>query len=81
MKRSKWKGVFIQKKSLQVANNKDLVLPRNFEVTPSLVGKTCNVYSGRKMVKLTLVKDMLTHKLGEFVPTREKFVFKKKKKK
>lgn len=78
MKRSKWKGPFIQKKDIQ--NKKMLVLPRNFEVTFNLVGKTCNVYSGKNLVKLTLVDEMIGHKLGEFVSTRERFVFKKKKK-
>jgi ribosomal protein S19 len=42
---------------------------------------TCNVHSGKKLVPLTLTDDMIGHKIGEFVPTRAKFEFKKKKKK
>jgi ribosomal protein S19 len=79
MKRSKWKGPFVQKRDIQ--NKKLLVLPRNFEVTLNIVGKTCSIYSGKKWVKLTLVEEMIGHKLGEFVSTRERFVFKKTKKK
>lgn len=79
MKRAKWKGTFIISKNNK--SNVNVVLPRNFEVTAHVVGSTCLVHSGKKYVKLTLVEDMLNHKLGEFVPTREKFVFKKKKKK
>jgi len=78
MKRSKWKGPFVNK-------NGDLkkvtLFPRNSEVTAQIVGLSCNVHSGKKVVKLTLVDDMIGHKLGEFCPTREKFEFKKKKKK
>ena len=78
MKRSKWKGPFTSKKD----NKKKLqVFPRNYEITSQIVGVTCNVYSGKKFIKLNLVDDMIGHKLGEFCPTREKFEFKKKKKK
>jgi ribosomal protein S19 len=79
MKRAKWKGPFVQKRKIE--NKKLLILPRNLEVTLNIVGKICNVYSGKTLVKLTLVEDMIGHKLGEFVSTRERFVFKKKKKK
>jgi small subunit ribosomal protein S19 len=79
MKRAKWKGPFINK----IKNNKNTfkVLPRNYEITAQVVGLTCNVYSGKKLVKLSLTDEMIGHKAGEFSPTREKFVYKKKKKK
>ena len=77
MKRAKWKGPLIKAKSV---NNKLTVLPRNYEITSQVVGLTCNIYSGRKFVKLSLSNEMIGHKVGEFVPTREKFEFKKKKK-
>ena len=78
MKRSKWKGPFIKNN-----NNIDKLplFPRNFEVTSSIVGLTGNVHSGKKLVKIILTDEMIGHKVGEFSPTREKFVFKKKKKK
>ena len=78
MKRSKWKGPFVKKKNIK--NKKLLLLSRNFEITSNMVGITCNVHSGNKLVKLNLVEEMIGHKLGEFVPTRAKFVFKKKNK-
>ena len=46
-----------------------------------MVGITGNVHSGRTLVKLTIIDEMIGHKIGEFVPTRERFIFKKKKKK
>jgi small subunit ribosomal protein S19 len=79
MKRSSWKGPFINNKNK--SSNKLPLLPRNFEITSNVVGLTGNVYSGKKLVKISLTDEMIGHKVGEFAPTREKFVFKKKKKK
>ena len=78
MKRSKWKGPFTKK----IDSSKELtLLPRNYEITSHVVGLMCNVHSGKKLVTLTLLDEMIGHKVGEFVPTRAKFEFKKKKKK
>ena len=79
MKRAKWKGPFVSK--INRTDKKLPLFPRNYEVTSQSVGLTCNVYSGKKLVKLNLVDSMIGHKLGEFCPTRERFEFKKKKKK
>jgi ribosomal protein S19 len=78
MKRSKWKGPFVQKLDL---SKKLPLLPRNYEVTSMIAGLTCKVHSGKMFVKLNITNEMIGHKVGEFVPTRERFVFKKKKKK
>jgi ribosomal protein S19 len=75
MKRSKWKGPFLKKLHL---SEKLTVLPRNYEVTSKIVGSTFNVHSGRTLVKLNITDEMIGHKIGEFIPTRERFVFKKK---
>ena len=79
MKRSKWKGPFI--KNNEISKDKLPLFSRNLEVTSSVVGLTGNVYSGKKLVKVSLTDEMIGHKVGEFVPTRERFVFKKKQKK
>lgn len=78
MKRSKWKGPFTKKIDV---NTKLPLLPRNYEVTSHVIGLTCNVHTGKKFVILTLTDEMIGHKIGEFIPTRVKFEFKKKKKK
>ena len=78
MKRSKWKGPLIKSKDLE---KKLLILPRNYTVISRVVGLVCNVHSGKKFVKLSLTQEMIGYKVGEFVPTRERFEFKKKKKK
>lgn len=83
MKRSKKKGPFIllQQKNKTSNENTIFILKRNFEITFKIVGMTCHVYDGKKFTKLSISETMVGHKLGEFVPTRAKFVFKKKKNK
>ena len=78
MKRSKWKGPLIKSKDLK---KKLPILPRDYTIISQVVGVACNVHSGKKFVKLNLTEEMIGHKIGEFVPTRERFEFKKKKKK
>ena len=77
MKRSKWKGPLLKKLNF---TERLVVLPRNYEITSKLVGLTCNVHSGRTFIKLSITDEMIGHKTGEFVFTRERFVLKKKKK-
>lgn len=78
MKRSKWKGPFLKKLN---STGNFVVLPRNCEITSTLVGLTYDIHSGKTFVRLKIVDEMIGHKVGEFIPTRERFVFKKKKKK
>lgn len=75
MKRSKWKGPFLPK-----SDNLKL-LQRSCEITSNLVGSSIETHSGNKYIKLSISEEMVGFKAGEFAPTREKFVFKKKKKK
>lgn len=84
MNRSKWKGPYIAPKKLETNTIKkqlELIMPRNIEITPQLVGLTAKVYNGKEYQELVVTKDMINHKFGEFVFTRGKFSFKKKKKK
>ena len=79
-KRSKWKGPFV--KTLEPVIGKQLVtVPRNYEITSRMVGLACNVHSGRSLIKLNIIDEMIGHKVGEFVPTRAVYVYKKKKQK
>ena len=87
MSRSKWKGPFIEKsffkEGLKLKENQNYKLKtwsRKSTILPFLVGTQLNVYNGKHFVNIKIVKEMLKHKLGEFVPTRAKFSFKKKKK-
>ena len=82
MKRSKKKGPFTVLKSQYKIDKKNpiITLKRNIVITSKIIGINCQVYNGKQLCKLNVSENMLGHKLGEFVPTRSKFIFKKKKK-
>ena len=81
-KRSKWKKPYIK-----VDKNKDLnstsllTISRSSKIIPKFIGLTFKVYNGKKFADITVNKEMIGYKFGEFVSTRAKFVFKKKNKK
>ena len=81
MSRAKWKGPYINIKTGLKNIDKNSILPRSFEITSKMIGSNFNVHTGKKLIQINLTTEMIGHKIGEFVPTREKFVFKKKKKK
>lgn len=78
MKRSKWKGVYTQPIEKTLFSFK---MSRKVSIIPKLIGKTIKIHNGNKLKEITITKDMLNHKLGEFFKTRANFEFKKKKKK
>jgi|YelNatPaOPRAMG01_1025707.scaffolds.fasta_scaffold07408_8 ribosomal protein S19 len=79
MSRSKWKGPSIN--SNTNLKNEKSIKPRHFEITSNVIGYDFNIHTGNSFVKIKIIEDMIGHKAGEFVPTRKKFIFKKKKKK
>jgi small subunit ribosomal protein S19 len=87
MSRSIWKGPFVDIKlfkDIKKTNKKQNVVKtvsRCSEIIPGLIGTNFDVYNGKSFSKITIIKEMVGFKLGEFSPTRKKFSFKKKKKK
>jgi ribosomal protein S19 len=85
MSRSKWKGPFIQTIRIEKSNIKQKIdkykASRNSEIVPKFLGFTFNVHNGKNYSELIVTNDMIGHKFGEFVFTRSKFYFKKKKSK
>lgn len=86
MSRSNWKGPFINKtflqKSLKLKNkNKSQIktYSRNSTILPFLIGSIVSIHNGKQFIKIKIIEEMLNHKLGEFVATRTKFSYKKKK--
>ena len=53
---------------------------RNSIIFPTFVGKTVQVHNGKDYTKIIIIKEMIGHKLGEFVRTRKAFKYKNKKK-
>ncbi len=78
MARSVWKGPFVHPsilKKVQKANETNDRKPvqtwsRASTIIPPMVGLTFNVHNGQKFIPVSIVEDMIGHKLGEFAPTR-----------
>ena len=83
-KRSKWKGPNIypgvsDKNSLESKKYKISQIKRNSEITPYYVGLDFKIHTGKEFLVITITKEMIGHKFGEFSPTRSNFAFKKNK--
>lgn len=80
MSRSKWKNPFTKHLSSKNKKRRILSIERNYEITPNMLGKTFKAHNGKTLVKLNISDEMIGYKVGEFIPTRVKFMFKKKRK-
>ena len=45
-----------------------------------MIGKTIQLHNGKFFINIKITEDMIGHKLGEFVPTRLRHIYKKKNK-
>jgi small subunit ribosomal protein S19 len=83
MSRSKWKGPFLnsQNRAISIKKNNLEKISRNSFIVPNQIGKTLETHNGKSYSEITISKEMLGHEFGEFVFTRKKFIFKKKKSK
>ncbi len=43
---------------------------RRSTITPEMVGHTVAVHNGKKFIPIYISENMVSHKLGEFAPTR-----------
>jgi small subunit ribosomal protein S19 len=68
--RSVWKGPFAD--PLQAMPHNVWRGTRRSMILPDWVGKSINVHNGRKWLPVSVVEDMIGHRLGEFAPTRQK---------
>lgn len=69
MPRSVWKGPFAD--ALKISAHMIRGTRRSM-VLPEWVGKTIQVHNGRIWKPVSVVEDMIGHRLGEFAPTRSK---------
>lgn len=74
------KNLFIINKQLVAEVSNIKTNKRNSTILPIFVGKTIQIHNGKSFTKVTVLKEMVGHKLGEFVRTRKNFKYKKNKK-
>jgi len=56
------------------------MLRRDTIIDPSMVNKEFKVHTGNSFKLIKITTDHVSHRLGEFAPTKVKAVFKKSKK-
>jgi small subunit ribosomal protein S19 len=76
MRRSKWKGNFIDKSILKLSNinqkKKQLKIWSRRSVIPAfLVGANVLIYSGKEFKKIKITREKVGFKFGEFCTTRK----------
>lgn len=80
MKRLKWKGVYVKPKNYDNSSNFLIQMSRSSVVVTKFIGQTFKIHTGKNFKEITVTKEMLYHKFGEFIRTRAEFTFKNKKK-
>jgi len=90
MSRSSWKFPYVESSLLKKISSTRIKKGNSFSVkTWSRSSTICSdfvnlrfrVHNGKEFVPIVISADMIGHKLGEFIPTRARYEFKKKKKK
>lgn len=76
MSRSLKKGPYIDprllEKVLKLRKDEKIIIKtwaRHSTISPEMVGFTFGVHNGKDFISVSVVEDMVGHKLGEFVPT------------
>lgn len=84
LKRSTWKGPFIDESLFNEVriNNKKIfkTTSRNSVILPFLIGRTAQIHNGKFFIPIFIREEMIGYKFGEFIPTRLRHIYKKKKK-
>ena len=92
MSRSKWKHPFVHrsvrkkvkriKKMQSTSNSKRFrikTMSRSSQITKDFIDMSFMVHDGRDFRPIIVTEDMVGHKFGEFVYTRQRYSYKKKK--
>jgi small subunit ribosomal protein S19 len=78
MSRSVKKGPFVDEhllmkiRALSATGSRTVVKTwsRRSTITPEMVGQTIAVHNGKKFIPIYISENMVSHRLGEFAPTR-----------
>ena len=78
MSRSSKKGPYVDPKLLKKISNLRAgdrtvikTWSRASEISPAMVGFTFGVHNGKIFIPVTIIEEMVGHRLGEFSPTRK----------
>ncbi len=78
MSRNKNKGPFFKVKLLK-KKEWIQIFNKNLTILPEYINYRINVYNGKTFINLKIDEKMIGYKFGEFINTRKKHIYKKKK--
>lgn len=83
MKRAKWKGFYVKPEDYKKTTELPFIekISRSSSIVPKFNEQVFKIHNGKIFKSITVSKEMLGHKFGEFSKTRTTFEYKKKKKK
>ena len=77
MSRSKYKGPFFKVNLIQ--NTKQFkIYDKNLTILPEYINHFVNIYNGKMFINVKINEKMVGFKFGEFINTRKKHIYKKK---
>ncbi len=81
MSRSQYKGPFFRVHLIKNIKNKQWIkiYNKNLTILPEYINHFINVYNGKTFVNMKINEKMVGFKFGEFINTRKKHIYKKKK--
>lgn len=80
MSRSEYKGPFFKKELFKNDEIIQKVYSKNLILLPEYINKILEIHTGKLFIKLRITEKMVGYKIGEFIYTRKKHIFKIKKK-
>ncbi len=81
MSRSQYKGPFFKVNLIKNIKNKQWIkiYNKNLTILPEYINHFVNIYNGKTFVNIKINEKMVGFKFGEFINTRKKHIYKKKK--
>ncbi len=79
MSRSKYKGPFFKVNLIEDETKWVKIYNKNFIILPEYINRFVNIYNGKTLINIKITEKMIGYKFGEFINTRKKHIYKKKK--
>lgn len=79
MSRSKYKGPFFKVNLIEDETKWIRIHNKNLNILPEYVNRFVNIYNGKTFINIKITEKMIGYKFGEFINTRKKHIYKKKK--
>lgn len=79
MSRSNYKGPFFKINLLKKKQKWIKIHNKNLIILPEYINRFINIYNGKTFINIKITEKMIGYKFGNFIHTRKKHIYKKKK--